>query len=96
MVCSFWPRRMRTSTLVLGAEAGDLPGEVAAVGDLVAVDRQDGVAVLEAGLGRGTAGGDLADERALGLVQPEARRRVLVDVLDLDAEPAAVDGAARS
>ena len=81
--------------LGVGREAGDLAGEVAAVGDLVAVDGQDGVAVLEAGLGRGPGVGDLADERTLGLAEAQARRRVLVDVLDLDAEPAAADGAAR-
>ena len=87
---------MRDVDLGVGREAGDLAGEVAAVGDLAAVDGQDRVAVLEAGLGGGARRGDLGDERALGLAQAQARGRVLVDVLDLDAEPAAADRAAET
>ena len=61
---------------------------------LCAVDGQDGIAILEAGVGGRAGGSHLGDQRPLGLgSSPRLARRVLVDVLDLDAEPAAADGA---
>ena len=76
-----------------GEKVGDLARKVAAVVDLRAVDGEDRVAVLQAGFGRRARRGHVIDQRALGLAEPEARRHVLVDVLDPDAEPAALDGA---
>src|SRR5262249_17387564 len=49
------------------------------------------VARLHAGLLRRTVRRDVADEGALGLLQPQALREVLGDLLDLDTEPAAHD-----
>ena len=57
-----------------------------------AVDGEDRVAVLQAGFGRRARRGHVIDQRALGLTEPEARRHVLIDALDPDPEPAALDG----
>src|SRR6185312_14200205 len=68
-------------------------GELARILDALAVDLGDHVAGLDAGLGCGTIGLRLGDQRAFRLLQAEAVGDLLGHRLDLDADPAAADGA---
>ena len=93
-VCSPLARQTLTSTVVSGAKSAILRARSRLSAIFSLVDRDDRVLDLEARAGGRTVRRDLADERALGFREAERGRRVVVDVLDLDAEPAAADRAA--
>src|SRR5581483_2990343 len=72
-----------------GRHRTDTAREFARVMDIIAVDRGDDVAALDARLGRRTAGLRLGNQRAGRLLQTHAVGDIRRDRLDLHADPAA-------
>ena len=74
-----------------GVGAGHFQLQVAAVGDLLAVELEDEVAALEAGFVRRAFGRHVADQRAGGVLELELLGQGGGDVLDHDAQVTAGD-----
>src|SRR5262249_16210851 len=74
---------------------GDLTAPILGISDVGAIDRGNDVFDLDASPLGGALGRDLLHQRTAGLAQTEALGEVLIEVLDLDAEPAARDRAGR-
>src|SRR5947207_743006 len=75
--------------VLVGREEADGALEIARPLELLAVELEQDVAALDAGLGRGAVRYDLVDEHALRLLGTELAREVGRERLDRDAEPAA-------
>ena len=73
---------------------GDHARQAAHFADALAVHLQNHVAGLDARACRRPGGIDRRHQRAFGLVEAEARRQVVADMLDAHAEPPALDRAA--
>src|SRR6185437_13286682 len=76
-----------------GRQRRDMARQVARILDVAAIERDNDVALLEAGIRRGAVRHDLSDDGTLRIADVHGRRDVGRETLDVHAEIAAIDAA---